>query len=301
VHRISRVLAAVDFSKPARSAFEYALALSQHHGAELVVVQAVPPDQGFGWHARDRRALTAILRQKAEQSNVDFADRVQSGDPAEIILLHARSLRPDVIVLGTHLRRGIDRLRVGSVAERVVAKATAPVLLVPRGQQTSARTPFNHVAVAVDFGPGTGRAVEQALSLASDPADRITLLHVVPRSSSRVPRHLYGYGINESEDPVMRDALRRLELTVPEARHTQATVDARVLVGDTTTEISRAVNDVGADLLIVGVPKRSLLSRALFGTTAARLLKAIRVPLLALPGIGMADARRESPSRHVAA
>jgi nucleotide-binding universal stress UspA family protein len=301
LNRISRVLAAIDFSKPARSAFEYALALSKRLDAELVVVQAVPPDQAFGWHARDRRALTAILRQKAEQSNVKFADRLQSGDPAEIILLHARSLRPDVIVLGTHQRHGIDRLRIGSVAERVVAKAKVPVLLVPRGQQTSTRHPFNHVAVAVDFGPGTDRAVEQALALASDPADRVTLLHVVPRSSSRVPPHLYGYGINESQDPVMRDALRRLQLTVPAARNTQATIDARVLVGDTTIEISRAINDLGADLLIVGVPKRSLVSRALFGTTAARLIRAICVPMLAIPDVGTAGTRQESTSLPVAA
>ena len=45
-HRESPVsrLAAIDFSKPARDAFDYALALSRHHGAELIAIQAVPPD-----------------------------------------------------------------------------------------------------------------------------------------------------------------------------------------------------------------------------------------------------------------
>ena len=61
VTQFSRVLAAVDFSKPARGAFDYALALSKQHGAELVVVQAVPPNQAFSWQARERRALTARL------------------------------------------------------------------------------------------------------------------------------------------------------------------------------------------------------------------------------------------------
>ena len=45
--QFSRVLAAVDFSKPARGAFEYALALSKQHGAELAVVQAVPLNQAL--------------------------------------------------------------------------------------------------------------------------------------------------------------------------------------------------------------------------------------------------------------
>ena len=301
MNQLSRVFAAIDFSKPARSAFEYALALSKHHGAELVVVQAVPPDQPFGWHARDRRALTAKLRQRAEQSNVEFTDRVQTGDPAEIILLHARSLRPDVIVLGTHQRRGIDRLRMGSVAERVVAKATVPVLLVPRGLPMSTIKPFNHVAVAIDFRHGTNRSVEQALALASEPTDRITLLHVVSRSSSSVPLHLYGYGIVESDDPAIRDARHRLQLAVPVKRHAPTAIDTRVLVGNAATEIGRAIESIGAELLVVGVPKRSVVSRALFGTTAARLLRTIRVPLLAVPDLGASSTHQKSASLQLAA
>jgi nucleotide-binding universal stress UspA family protein len=299
---ISRVLAAIDFSKPARSAFEYALALSQHHRAELVVVQAVPPDQPFGWHARDRRALTERLRQRAHASNVEFIDRVQTGDPAEIILLHARSLRPDLIVLGTHQRRGIDRLRAGSIAERVIAEATAPVLLIPRGRQTGTSRPLGHVAVAVDFGTGTHGAVEHASTMASDAADRITLLHVVAPSSSAVPAHLIGYGIAESQDPVVRDAERRLdELVLHMKRHTSAAIHTRVLLGDTTTEISRAVDNIGADVLVVGVPKRGIVSRVLFGTTASRLLRAIRIPLIAVPDVATTGARRENSSQQIAA
>ena len=46
---LSRVLAAVDFSAPARRAFDYALDLAKRHGAKLAVVHAVPPDQPFNW------------------------------------------------------------------------------------------------------------------------------------------------------------------------------------------------------------------------------------------------------------
>jgi nucleotide-binding universal stress UspA family protein len=99
----------------------------------------------------------------------------------------------------------------------------------------------------------------------------------------------------------MRDALRRLQLAVPAKRHTAATIDARVLVGDMTTEMNRALNDIGADLLIVGIPKRGLVSRLLFATTAAHLLRAIRVPMLALPDTATTGARRESPSLQAAA
>ena len=299
--QFSRVLAAVDFSKPARGAFDYALALSRHHGAELVVVHAVPLNQAFSWHARERLALTAKLRRRAERANVEFKHRVQQGDPAEIILLHARALDPDVIVVGTHQRRGIDRFANGSVAERVAGKSTVPVLVVPHRRRRATVEPFSHLAVAVDFSAGSDRAVEQALTLVSDPADRITLLHVVPGFSSGVPPHLYRYGVAEYQDQLLRDARRRLQLAVPVKRQTPAAIHARVLLGDTTTEISGVVDSIGADLLVVGVPRRSAVSRAVFGTTAARLLRMSRVPMLAVPEVGTASAREESASLQLAA
>lgn len=300
MNRFSRVLAAVDFSKPARGAFEYALALSKHHDAELVVLHAVPPNQAFSWHARGRLALTVKLRQRAREAHVRFTDRVQQGDAAEIILLHARSLRPDVIVVGTHQRSRIDRFRVGSVAERVAARATVPVLVVPWRRHAGQMRPFRHVAVAVDFSAASNRAVEHTLTLASD-ADRITLLHVVPGSSSSVPLHLHRYGIAEYQDQLIGDARRRLENAVPATRRTPAAIHPHVLLGDTTTEISRVVDSIGADLLVVGVPKRGVVSRALFGTTAARLLRATRVPMLAIPDVGTASAHQHSTSLQLAA
>lgn len=129
--QISRVLAAVDFSEPARAAFDHALALSQRRGAELVVVHAVPPKRPFSWRARERVALLAELRERAEQAGVPFLERMQHGDPAEMILLHAQSVGADVIVMGTHQRSGFDRVRKGSVSQRVMARATVPVLVIP--------------------------------------------------------------------------------------------------------------------------------------------------------------------------
>ena len=299
--RFSRVLAAVDFSKPARSAFDYALALSKQHRARLLVIQAVPRGQPFSSDARERLALTAELQHRADQDGVEFTSRVQHGDPAAVILLHARSLRPDVIVLGTHQRSGLDRIRVGSVGERVAAKAGVPVLLVPERGQTGSIERFRHVAVAVDFSPASKRAIEQALALASGPADRVTLVHVVPGPSSSVPPHFYRYGGAEYQGHLVRDARRRLQLEVPMQQRTPATIHTRVVVGDPTTEIGRVVESLGADLLVVGVSERGIVSRALFGTTAARLLRVTPVPMLAVPAAAPAAAHAEEAPLRVAA
>ena len=281
--QFSRILAAVDFSTPARGAFDYALALSKKHQAKLAVIQAVPVRELFGSDGRERLALAAELRQRAADERVDFTYRVQHGDPADVVLMHALALRADVIVVGAHQRTGFDRLVAGSVAERVATKATVPVLVIPETDSASTEEPFRHVVVAVDFTPASEHAIEQAFAFAGRPGDRITLLHVVAGSTSGVPPHFYRYGGAEYQRHLIDDARQRLQLAALKKGRSAATVYTRVLVGDPTTEIVRVADSVGADLLIAGVPKRGLVSRALFGTTAARLVRATPVPMLAVP------------------
>lgn len=283
---ISRILAAVDFSVPARRAYDYALALATHHAAELVVIQAVPPEHSFNWHGRERRALATSLRQMASAAKVEFAYRVQHGDPAEIILLHAASVQPDVIVVGSHQRQGLERLRAGSVSERVVAKTSIPVLVVPARVRLTATGAFRHVAVAVALRGASDTTIERALDVASDTAERVTLLHAVPGFSDGVPAQLHRYGVPEYERQLARDARRALQLAVPAGRHSPAAVHTRVLRGDTPTELRKVIEDIGADLLVVGVPRRGRVATALFGSTAARVMKLIDVPLLAIPAVG---------------
>ena len=107
VNQLSRILAAVDFlrpaidfSEPARAAFDHALALSRAHHAELTVVHAVQTKDRSSWRAQARVALIAQMRHTAESSAVAFTANVQPGDPAAVILQQAQSKPPDLIVLG---------------------------------------------------------------------------------------------------------------------------------------------------------------------------------------------------------
>lgn len=284
--QFSRILAAVDFSPPARGAFDYALALSKKHHAKLAVIQAVPIGELFGSEGRERLDLAAELRQRAADERVDFTYRVQHGDPADVILMHALALRADMIVVGAHQRTGFDRLVAGSIGERIATRATVPVLVIPQTDPSSTDEPFRHVVVAVDFTPASDNAIEQAFAFARRPGDRLTLLHVVAGSASEVPPHFYRYGGAEYQRHLIDDARQRLQLAAFKKGPTAATVHTRVVVGDPTTEIVRVAGSVGADLLVAGVPKRGLVSRALFATTAARLMRATPIPLLAVPVAG---------------
>jgi len=303
----SRVLAAVDSSKPTSAVFECALALSRRHGARLVAVEAVPPAQVSGHHAHRRRAFTAALRRKTVEAGIELEYRVHKGDPVDIVLSHARTVRPDVILVSTHEGRGTGGARVTSAAERIMAKSTVPVLLVPPHLRQKPGRAFSHVAVAVAFGPTSRGVVEHALTWADGPQDRLTLFHAVRDYASSAffdaPRPglvtCQDQLMRRDQDRLMRDALARLELAVPRDR--LAVVDAQVVLGNTAAAIVRAAEESGADLLVAGVPRRNAISRALFGLTAAPLLAATPIPLLTVPAAPMTVPVKEDRALRMAA
>jgi nucleotide-binding universal stress UspA family protein len=149
--------------------------------AYAAINRAVDRIKTFEWQATERLAMIAALREAAEAAGVRFQVSVQHGDPAGVILRHARTRHPDLIVLGTHQRSGFDRFRLGSIAETVTMRASQPVLIVPAvpgGRTAESVMSFNSLLLAVDFSAASIAAVEKALSLAHANS-RVTLVHVV--------------------------------------------------------------------------------------------------------------------------
>lgn len=141
-----KIACAVDFSNPSRDAMEQAAALAKEHGASLVLVNVfqpppvvttdmlVDPSSGvFEASAREVEGLLAAWKADAERlSGGQVFVRRLSGDPAGEIVKLAGEQRLDLVVVGTHGRRGLAHLLLGSVAERVVREAPCAVLVVRR-------------------------------------------------------------------------------------------------------------------------------------------------------------------------
>lgn len=146
-----RILVAVDGSPTSNRGFKVAVALAKSLGARLVVLHVIDERAvGIGLSAsgyvapayvedviaalRDagRKVLAKAQREAKAQGQEIDAHLVESlGDGvAQTILRQARKIKPDLIVLGTHGRRGLARVVVGSDAETVLREANVPVLLV---------------------------------------------------------------------------------------------------------------------------------------------------------------------------
>ena len=148
---IKNVLVATDFSECSDTALVYARALAGKFGGQLHIFHDVQfvsgaDVSGIGGYGAALPTLYAELEADARQrldELVSDADRellhvkttISSGDvPAQAIVEYAKTEAIDLIVVGTHGRRGLSHVLLGSVAESVVRTAPCPVLTVRHPQ-----------------------------------------------------------------------------------------------------------------------------------------------------------------------
>lgn len=146
----TRIVVGIDGSELATKALRHAVALAKMTGARLFIVTSTEPSvlitAGAEFLAADTGAIVADLEEikaKSAQATLAAAEALVSGEglsisrihvPASIaadaILKTAEEQGGDLIVMGSHGRRGLGRLLLGSQAAEVLARTTVPVLVV---------------------------------------------------------------------------------------------------------------------------------------------------------------------------
>ena len=134
--KFRKILVPTDFSPVGEPALEVATSLARDNDAKLVIMHVHEPpieygggEMYYGVQETDRDELRKMLCEIAPTDQVVYSRKLVVGDPIEAIIQVAESEKVDLIVMGTHERRGLQRL-LGSVSEAVVRRAKCPVLTV---------------------------------------------------------------------------------------------------------------------------------------------------------------------------
>jgi nucleotide-binding universal stress UspA family protein len=295
--KIRTILCPTDFSEFSRRALEHATALALRHGAELAVVHVYPfmmvmatdaPyfPAGLPLDPATRTRLLSDLETEAEPARAAGLKPqllLLEGDPAEEILRQARKAAADVVVMGTHGRRGLDRLMLGSVARRVVQRAGCAVLTIPRppeGAAVPALPSYERVLCPVDLG-SSEETLAAAFAVARASKAHLTLLYVL-EGLPQLEASVRMAGMNWSDFRQHLEKTARQSLLEAGRSQGQDIVrwDELVASGKPYREILDVARTTKASLIVMGIHGQNPLERMFFGSTALHVVQQAPCPVL---------------------
>jgi nucleotide-binding universal stress UspA family protein len=259
VWRPSRILVGTDYSATAEQALRAAVGTARRTGAAIDLVHSVDDGAqavtGYAvvddlltgaayWKRVRERAREALDKLGREAGPPDPTTHLVRGDPAGELLALRDRWASDLVVLGGQGLRGLRRFLLGSVAERVLRRPGAPLLLVNRAPIGDT---FKSVLVCVEDPGAETPWLDAGLSLAHDLVAELGLVHALP------PPGRLSDGRRVELDP--EHVAERIERSVV-ARDRAQPLKVVVRRGDPADVIPAVARELGSDLVVLGAERR---------------------------------------------
>jgi len=293
----------MDFSGSATQACRVAVKLARQYGAELHVLRvaafrnaerhdplahlADPERVKAELEIAAREAIDQLLAE-ADTSDLTIRPVFRSGiAPGPAILDYATEEDVGLVVMGTHGRRGLNHLMLGSVAEEVVRRAECPVLTVRASESPTAVT-WKRIVVPLDFSEHTELALRTAYHLAADFGASLQLLHVVqPLRAMGISN--YGHEISRNWEVSQKRAAEELMQKACDAiPMTAITHEKKTVTGEPAEAIATVTKEDGGDLIVIPTHGRTGLRQFLLGSVTERVVRHAHCPVLTLKPFGRA-------------
>jgi nucleotide-binding universal stress UspA family protein len=276
------LVAATDFSAPARHAAERAALIAKTHGAHLTVVHVPDPTSWDALHTwlgnasdaatrleKERTDRLARLSDDLRQHGAPTVDAVcRTGSVPEEISREAEARQADLLVVGARGEGFLRHLVLGSTAERLLRRTTRPVLVA----RQLPRQPYRRVLVAVDFSPWSAQAVALARRLV--PQAHLTLFHAwqVPFEGKLQWAGVDLAAIEHFRRKARADALHQVAALAAQMRLPPECWEPSVVEGHPSLRLVEQEQECDADLLVIGKHGRSATEDLLLGSVTQHVL-----------------------------
>lgn len=291
---LTRVLCPTDFSEFSSAALDYAAALAASYGSALRLVHVITPFPITGPYldlpgggrlyeaaAEQARASLAAEAERVRRPGLAVETELREGTAVHEILTAAQEWPADLLVMGTHGRGGFERLVLGSVAEKVLRKASCAVLAVPHDAVATARASgaqVTHVLCAHDGSDASALGVAYAVSLAERTGARLTVMSVV----EALPQGDTFTGPTYATYRAARElhAREALDTAVAPDVRIACNVRDRLVFGHPAQQILEVAAQERPDVIVMGVQGRGALDLLMFGSTTHHVVRHAACPVL---------------------
>jgi len=272
--RFKTIVVATDLTDSGSCALRYAQKIAQQHESKLVIVYAIDP-AGYAFPeglpelaASDRgaREILSRIEEEIRQQGIPVHSVVETGVIYEQILQAAHDHQADLLVLGTHAPEKVGRAALGTVARRLLATASCPILTVPPAANANleSRSPWRTVLVATDFSDTSLAALNHAQSVVGG---QLVVIHVTSDPANQEQEH----------------HLARLRFLAPFNESHTVPVAHFVVPGEAGLVIADHANRLSADLVVLGSPLNELQEEDFHTSTVLQVISNVNCPVLCVP------------------
>ncbi|WP_353827851.1 universal stress protein [Agromyces sp. SYSU T0242] len=253
-------------------------------GVEVVLVlpsearnSSVPADAGYERFLRERSR--SWLADASGRLGTDVATKLHlryAESSAEGLIDAAHEFGAALIVVGTARGGILGRSRIGSVADALLHSSDVPVLLAPAGSEASSDEGVTRITAAVGTRPGADALLESAVRLARSASAPLRLLSLVPIDlPAGLDAELAALTSTVHAEDVLDEARRALPVDL----------DASVETADGSSieGAVRALDWHPGEVVLVGSSRLAAPRRLFLGSTAAKMLRELPVPMIVVP------------------
>jgi len=277
---LKRVLVATDFSVSSEIVLSYAAAIARRYRSKIYLAHVTPPEL---YRSVPREILKSAVTRTREHVRHEMSHLIRAGglkkvrhqvlleegDIANVLLRLIREHAIDLLVIGTRGNRGVKRMLLGSVAEKVYRQASCPVLIVP--PRAGERVRISRILYPTDFSQSSLRAAPYAFSLANHHRARLILLHVVEDTVVHSVADL------NRQRQLVQD---RLKKSISAAAELEFKPELEVSFGEPARRISKVAAEWQAGLIVLAVRPASLTTAHLREGTAHKVVRQAPCPVL---------------------
>jgi nucleotide-binding universal stress UspA family protein len=300
---LDNILLPTDFSACADHALTHAVDLADRFGAHLHllhVVNELDPDwygltdaQERAVKLRDQIESEARERLRSlvpeEERAIETTVSLQlSFDVADSINEYVEEREMDLVVMGTHGRKGLDRLMLGNVADKIIRHAPCPVMTVREEvpwAEGDGQADFEEVLAPIDFSEHSRDALRVAKVFANQYQARLHLLFVAEKrivptfSDTGLP----GIGVVEMDPEIVKNAEKALQQLNENIGGPEVRSAYHVQEGDVSHDIIDFAETQGVDLIVMATRGLTGVNRFLMGSNTERIVRVAPCPVLTLP------------------
>jgi nucleotide-binding universal stress UspA family protein len=293
---IKRILVPTDMSEFSNLALEYALLFQKKLGSAITLLfideysTIFAADYPLGYYLENasaaKKQAQESLRLYAKEHVPETAQvtaLVVEDSPARAIVTTADDIQADLIIMGTHGRRGLRRALLGSVTERVLRETDRPVMTVaPQAHPAVAGVKIGTILCPVNYTAAARDALNQACTLTQAFGAELVVMHVSDQGAPSLDsiEEEFGYWV----DPLVRARTHYQQVIVN---------------GDPAARVLEVGDQLAADLIVIGAQHKRFSDATVIGATTERIARFAKRPVLTV--IRRKTTEQEAANREQAA